>query len=399
MNSGTLTPEVITFIKAHEHDDLSKLLLKKKEILGFASSFVANQINGRRRAKEKLPTWYANPAIVYPPQENLAQCSSEVTAVFKTNFIRQLNGLEVKSKFHTIVDLSGGFGVDSFFLGKLFSNVIHVEPNVELLALAEKSHQVLGPKNIEYVESSAEDFLKVTPNVDWIYIDPSRKSSGRKTVTLADSHPNVLKLLPVMFQKADNVLIKTSPLMDLKEGARQLINSKNILVVSVNNECKEVLFHLEKNWTAEPIVHCINLEATPEQEYFLFKFTDEARCNAKFSAPLDFIYEPNSSILKAGAFKSIAPKYGHDKIAPSTHLYTSNEPHINFPGRIFKIIGKLEKGLDLLPDGFANIISKNHPLSPAEIKKKYKIKDGGEKYVLAFSGLQKKYLLVADRLK
>jgi THUMP domain-like len=396
MTPSFLPPELISFIIAHEQDDLPKLLLKQKEIAGFAPSFVADQINGRRRAKEKLPHWYSNSSIVYPPQQNLEQCSSEATAKFKTDFIKGESGVR---ELNSLADLTGGFGVDSFFFSKIFSSVIFVEPDPRLVQLAKESHRHLNAKNLKYQTMKAEDFLlKTKQKFDWLYVDPSRKGGEKKIISLPDSNPDVLHLLPKLLAVSDNILIKASPLLDLKQGIIQLSSTKQVIVLSVDNECKEVLFHLQKHWNGEPHIKCINLSQSGDQ-YFDFTFSGEAHCPVNYSEPLDFIYEPNASILKAGAFKSISKSEGLYKISTNTHLYTSQVFNEKFPGRIFKVLGDIKSNSSILKSGHANIISKNHPLTPEAIKKKFKLKDGGDKYVLAFSGTSKKFIVVADRLK
>jgi hypothetical protein len=386
---------LVSFIIAHENDDLANLLLKQKDILGHSPSFVVNQINGRRRAKEKLPTWYAHPSVIYPPQQNLEQCSSEATARFKC-------GVYEKGSTETMADLTGGFGVDSFYFNQIFKKVFHVEPNSELIDLARKNYVLLSHqlvKRIEFIQLTAEEFVaSLNQKLDWIYLDPSRKSNGRKVVRLEDSQPDVVALLPQLLAKSDNILIKTSPLLDLKLGIKQLQNVKEVFVVSVGGECKEVLFRLQKGWAAEPAIICVNLLEAEKEEY-QFKFSAEISLESAFHEPLSYLYEPNASILKAGAFKSIARTYKLFKMAVNTHLYASDQLNHEFPGRVYKILADIESRKSFLPDGHANIISRNHPLSPEAIRKKFKLKDGGEKYVLAFSGVNKKFLLIAERLK
>ncbi len=388
---------IIDFILTHENDEVPKLLLQHKEILGYPASFVANQINGRQRAKRKLPTWYSIPAIVYPPQQNLEQCSSEVTAQFKCEVVSRASSSLLADKYHkaTLADLTGGFGVDSFFFGAVFSKVYHVEPDVDLHHLAKKNFELLKAQNIEHLHSTAEAFLSSTSTqLDWLYLDPSRKSNGKKIVKLTDSQPDVVMLLPLLYSKANNILIKTSPLLDLKAGMHQLPGTKEIFVFSVGNECKEVLFRLEKGWSAEPEIVCVNLHSN-EKELFSFRFSEEAAADSAFSEPLTFVYEPSTSILKAGAFKTIAKAYNLFKISINTHFYTGHKLLPDFPGRVFQI----QSALSATAGTTFNIISRNHPLSADEIKKKFKLKDGGEKYLLAFSRQVKKYLLVANRIK
>jgi THUMP domain-like len=186
-------------------------------------------------------------------------------------------------------------------------------------------------------------------------------------------------------------------LLDITEGLKQLPHVANVVVVSVNNDCKEVLFHLQKDFAGEPDIACINLKSNDEG--FEFQFSDEQSAASAFSEPKNYLYEPNASILKSGAFRIVGKHFQLNKLAVSTHLYTSEQANLHFPGRVFKIVGDLSAQAQLLPDGKANVLSRNHPLSPDDIKKKYKLKDGGERYVLAFSGEKKKYILVTDRVK
>jgi hypothetical protein len=384
----------IQYLLEHEHDDPIKILLSKKGIFGYSAEFIANQIDCRKRAKEKLPTWYANPEIIYPHKYNLEQCSSEIAADFKGKFINEVGGAR-----STLVDLTGGFGVDSFFFSKIFKNVIHVEPNENLCRLAKENHERLGARNIEYINQTAEKFLNdFSGQADWNYIDPSRKAQGKKLVKLSDCEPDVTRLLPSIWAKTGQILIKAAPLLDIKEGLRQLHETAHVIVISVNNDCKEVLFHLQKDFVGVPEIVCVNVQ-TQQEERFTFKLNEEANATSTFSEPQEFLYEPNASILKAGAFKKFGQAFDLSKLAVNTHVYTSDKKLIDFPGRVFKIVGDISAQAKLLPDNKANIISRNHPLSPDEIKKKYKLKDGGERYVLAFSGEKKKYILVAERVK
>ena len=388
--------EWIQFLLEHEHDDPIKILLQNKRVQGYAAEFVANQIDCRRRAKEKLPLWYANPQITYPNKSNLEQCSSELTARFKSDFIR---GIAAQSGDQTVIDLTAGFGVDSFFLSRIFKHVIHVEPDAKLIKLAQENHIRLGAVNIKYVQTTAEVFLHdFTGPADWVYVDPSRKALGKKVVKLSDCEPDVIQLLHTIWSKTSQILIKTAPLLDIKEGLRQLPNAARVFVTSVGNECREVLFQLQKDFVHEPDIICVNIQAQQE-ERFTFQLQAEVAAVSSFSEPQEFLYEPNASILKAGAFKKVGEVFGLLKLAVNTHLYTSNKSLTGFPGRVFKILGDLSEQASFLPDNKANIISRNHPLGPDEIKKKYKLKDGGERYVIACSSTKKKHLLVAERMK
>lgn len=393
-----LQREVQDFLVTHEQEDEKKLVLKHRTLFGIPSGIIAEQLIGRRKAKAKLPLYYNTPGIVYPPGLNLEQSSSEKTARFKADLLNDL--LRSKS---VLADLTGGFGVDSFLFSKVFNNVLYVEPNASLIPIAQHNHNQLGSRNIHYQNSTAENFLdSFTGKVDCVFLDPSRRSkTNQKVFSLSDCEPNTATLLPEIFKKCEFALIKTSPLLDLQQGMQELKHVEKVWVVSVDNECKEVLFFCKKDCKDEPEIIAVDL---PKQvEIFSFTFSEEKNAEANFSTPLHYLYEPNASILKAGAFKQIAENFSVFKLHPSTHLYTSNDLVQNFPGRIFKILHSVKpdpKSLKaIFPEGKANVITRNYPLTPEELKKKAKLKDGGELYLIGFSGQKEKHLVAANRLK
>jgi len=392
------TPEVQKYLSANESIDEKKLLLAKKEILGISSSEMANQIIGRRKAKLKFPSWYQTTSIVYPPSGNLEQSSSEATAKFKAALIQS-----ELIDFNLLVDLTGGFGVDTFFLGKLFLEVIHIEPNENLSAIAAHNHRLLGT-SILHVQQTAEDFLKTNKKrADLFFIDPSRRSESKKVFKLADCQPNIAALQEVLFSFSNFILTKASPLLDVQQALRELIYVTKVVVVSVENECKEVLFLQKFGFEGEPIIDTVNLSNEGSVvERFLFTASEEKAATVVFSSPLDYLYEPNASILKSGAFKLVAEKFGLRKLQANTHLYSSPNLYTDFPGRIFKIEAlnpTLQLLKELLPEGKANVATRNYPLSAQELKKKLKLKDGGEKYVIGFSDQKKKTIVLASRIK
>lgn len=393
-----LQPEVQQFILEHERDDETKLILKHRTIHHVPSSVIAEQISGRKKAKTKLPLYYESTGIVYPPGLNLEQSSSEETAVFKS---KTLNSILGKDKI--LADLTGGFGIDSFFFSTVFKKVHYIEPNASLLSFARHNHEILRTKNVEYNNTSAEDFIKSDPkNLDCVFIDPSRRNkSNQKVFKLSDCKPDIPALLSDIFQKTDCLLIKTSPLLDIQQGIKELKHVEKIWIVSVDNECKELLFLCRSGFVDEPKIIATNLHT--EQLPFEFSLSEEKESVTKFSEPLIYLYEPNASILKAGAFKFVGEKFSLFKLHVSTHLYTSHELIQNFPGRIFKIIRPVKpdpKTLkEVFPEGKANVITRNYPLSPEALKKKTKLKDGGELYLVGFSGQKEKYLVAASRIK
>jgi hypothetical protein len=403
-----LTSEVQEFIRDHQLDDERQLVLKHKSIAGVPSSFIADQIAGRRKAKDKLPTYYNSEGIIYPHGINLEQTSSEQTARFKCALISQLNlppsrGTVQRQRFGQGVDLTGGFGIDTYFLSQVFHQFHYIEPNTGLLEMACHNHNTLGAVNIEYHNASAEEFLdQLTQQVDFIFIDPSRRSQNKKVFTLSDSEPDIVVLQKKIFSKTDVLLIKASPLLDIKLGLKELDSVKKVWVVSVENEVRELLFLCEKNFSAEPVIEAVNLPRNGSPESFDFLFSEEAMVAVQFADPLIYLYEPNASILKAGAFKMISKQFNLLKLQTNTHLYTSNTLVENFPGRIFKVEALVKPDpktiKEFFPDKKANVSTRNYPLSVDELKKKTGISDGGDKYLLAFSGVSKKFLCVATRI-
>jgi 16S rRNA G966 N2-methylase RsmD len=386
-------PEIQKFIFENEHIDESAFLLKHKTFQDIPAHIITNQIAGRRKARTKLPLFFSSKGIIYPPGLNLEQSSSEATALLKSNLLPG----------DTAVDLTGGFGVDSYFLSKNFKTLHYIERNEELLSIVRHNHKLLDAQNIQHHNITAEDFLRQTSiYFDLIYIDPSRRSEGNKKVfKFSECEPNVVKLQPDILEKTNSLLVKVSPLLDIQQGLKEVKFIKEVIIVSVENECKEILFLSQKNFSDTTLIKTVNLSRRGN-EYFDFNFQEELNQEVTYHSPMSFLYEPNASILKAGAFKSIANKFHLKKIHPNTHLYTADNIIENFPGRIFRILGEARFNNKVLqkffPGGKANITTRNFPLSPEEIRKKTKLKDGGERYLIAFSGKQKKYTVAADRV-
>ncbi|NOS90975.1 MAG: class I SAM-dependent methyltransferase [Cyclobacteriaceae bacterium] len=392
-----LNADLQKYISENEAIDVQSLILKAEKIHGSSTTLIAHQITGRRKAKYKLPTWYRTPQIVYPPSLNLEQSSSEATAEYKKQFLIRHVSNRAKA-----IDLTAGFGIDTFCFSKIFNRVDYVDRNEELLAIAQHNHQQLGATNISYHPRSAEEMISESTHWDFIYIDPSRRDEqAKKLVRLTDTQPNVVELQTTLLEKTDHILIKTSPLLDIQAALRELKFVKTVTVLSVDNECKELLFFISRNSDSPPTIEAVNIESSSQHQHFEFKWEVETEASVPFSDPLNFIYEPNASILKAGAFKSIALKFSLTKLSKSTHLYTSSHLIENFPGRSFKVIKLQPDASDFatIPQRQINVTTRNYPLSPEEIKKKYKLKDGGEQFLIGCSGIDKKYLVLAELIK
>ena len=392
------------FITLNENADERKIILKSKFIHGVSSAIVADQIVGRRKAKLKLPTWYAAKKIIYPPSLNLEQCSSETTATFKVEILKQ----NVKTGFNSAADLTGGFGVDSFFLSSLFKEVDYVEPDKNLYEITQHNHSILQKSRIHHHNTTAEQFLNTSSDhFDLIYIDPSRRTIGNKKISSpSDCAPDITKLLDTIFIKTDYLLLKASPMLDLQQGINELKRVLHVFVVSVDNECKEVLYLCKKDFANEAHISAVNLKKYDSTETqiasFDFLLSEERHSIASFSNPLTYLYEPNAAILKSGAFKLLANRYRLHKLQQNTHLYTSDNLEPNFPGKVFKIDALIKPDAKIIkqhfPEGKANVVTRNYPLSPEQLKKKTGLKDGGEKFLIGFSGQSEKFTAVCNRI-
>ncbi len=368
------------FVQAHLNDDATKLLLK----LPPAQRWLAEQIITRQKVKNKLPTWCHNPAVLFPVSLSVEQSSSEITAQHKASLVSG----------RLLIDATGGMGVDAFYMAKRFEKVIYIEQKPELVQLACYNFQQLGATNIDCVCGEAMQFLNdFTDPIDWLYLDPARRSVTQKKVhQLADCEPDVVKNLKLLFQKTNNILIKTSPLLDIKQAIEDLQLVNKICVVAVENECKEVLFKLKKDKTdLVEIGRNIDIQtvnyAKNQTQFFDFDFQSEQQTVATFSNPLKYLYEPNVAVLKAGAFRCLGNRFELMKISPHSHLYTSTELRADFSGRIFEIIATVKvNSQDIEPyltDRKANLTVRNFPIGVEELRKKLKLKDGGNVYLFA----------------
>ncbi len=346
---------------------------------------IAQQLVGKQIAKKKLPTWFQNNEILYPVRLSMEQCSSEETAKYKTSIINSGHG----------IDLTGGFGVDTIFLSKQSESLIYCEENEDLALLVNHNFKAFNLDSCEVYIGNGVEYLKNIKKIDWIFIDPSRRKESKRVFRLKDCKPNLINLIDLFFDKANHVLIKTSPLLDIRQTLSDLRAVKEVHVISVNNDCKEVLYLLEKDFTCETQIICVNLKNELNEE-FRFTLSEERETLNLYSEPLEYIYEANTAIMKAGAFKSIASKYELYKLQKNSHLYTSQNLISEFPGRSFKVKEVLnldKKSLTKLPKK-ANLACRNYPHKVELLKKKLKINDGGNKYIFATTIKEKQLKLI-----
>ena len=367
-----LSTEDKAFIAKHLNDDTSKLMLAVPQ----ERRWLVHQIIARKKATKKLPSWVQNEDIIFPQSLSLEQSSSDITAQYKSNLVAG----------KTLIDATGGMGIDSYYFSLQVENVIYIEQNSELAEITKHNFEVLGQKNITVINQNCIEFLEsYSQKVDWIYIDPARRSSEQQRVSkLSDCEPDVTQLLPLFFNKSNKVLIKASPFLDIQQAIRELKNIKTIHVVAVENDCKELLFELDTD------VENNNIQVVTfnfPNQVFRFDLESEKGISTQFSDPLKYLYEPNAAVLKAGAFKSVANYYDIFKIAPHSHLYTSEKLVNDFCGRVFEILAvvkvEIKAILPYLKDNKANITTRNFPVGAEELRKKLKIKDGGDVYLLA----------------
>ena len=386
MNASILQPKVQQYIQEHLKSEITKLILKGSPFQEISVQELANQIIAKQKSIQKLPTWFSMDNIYYPPKLSIEQTSSEITAKYKASLISG----------DAIIDITGGFGVDAYYFSKQFKQVTHCEINEELSEIVKYNYQQLKVDNIETFAGSGFDFLKQTSHqFDCIYIDPSRRSDVKgKVFLLKDCQPYIPLKIDFFFTKAKQILIKVSPILDISNTINDLKNVKEVHVVAVNNEVKELLFLLEKDYKATIKIKTVNLKKEVIQE-FTFNFDEKA--TSKYSEPLTYLYEPNSAILKSGGFHQISEQLNVFKLQQHSHLYTS-ENRIDFPGRVFKIEHKIpydKKTLrKLLPEKKANITSRNFPKSVAQFRKETKLKDGGNTYIFLTTNLKNKQILV-----
>lgn len=380
------------FIRANETSDLTKLLFagNKPDV---EIKLAVDQILSRRKAKQKLPSWYKKENVLYPPPLSLEQASSDPAAKYKS---------KIMSGAH-LVDLTGGMGVDLLRMSKKFEAATYVEQDEWLCALFGQNKQLFKGDSITVFHQSAEEFLKKFNGKASFFIDPARRDVlNQKVYLFTDCTPDITKILFQLKEKADQVLVKASPMIDLTEGKRELKYVKHIHVLSIQNECKEVLFHLDfqKN-QVEPDITCCNFQSDKE-ELFTFNLVQEKGIAVAFGSVGRYLYDPNSSILKAGAFKSITAKYNLLKLGPNTHLYTGQEMIEDFPGRKFIVIKddvNKQDIAELLADKQANVFTKDYPIKADELRRKYKLEEGSSYYLIGYRDLNgKPKMVLANKL-
>ena len=419
------------FIRQHQDDDVRQLAFLGSKYPEVDMPFALDQIRGRKMARVKLPRWASLEGIIYPPHISMEQCSSESTALYKAELAARLLGLPASSFSEEIgfVDLTGGFGVDfSYIAVRLGVKSMYVERQAHLCETAKENFERLGLKNVivkngDGIEvlhsfqpkkkdaSSADDSLGITYDqsrsllktnlgLKIIFIDPARRDdAGNKVVSLKDCTPDVTVLQEEMLSKADYVIIKLSPMLDWHRAISELSHVREAHIISVNNECKELLLVLSARNMGENLrIYCIN-----DVQSFVCDELDMESSSVKIAPStleeMQYLYEPNASLMKAGCFGVLSGRYDARMLSKNSHLFVSREPIAAFPGRSFRIIAvssfnKKELKRHLSGITKANIATRNFPLSVAELRKRLKLKDGGETYIFATTLSDESHVLV-----
>ena len=379
----------LDYIRQHADEDVRQLALRGHKCPDVDLQYALEQIAGRQKARTKLPSWAAIDGIVYPPHLSMEQCSSEVTARYKAS---------IAGKGALFVDLTAGFGVDMALISQGFQKAVHVERQPQLCAISSENFRLLGLNHIEMVCGDGVAYLHTMRHADLLFIDPARRDvHGGRTYDISDCTPNVLEILDEMLVKADRVMIKLSPMLDWRKAVADLGKVNEVHIISVDNECKELLLILSK--TKKPLrVFCVNNDECFE--------VVEGISSQPRPLPQDmrYLYEPNASVMKAGCFDLIEQRFGVVQLERNSHLFVSDKEILGFPGRQFLIekrtsMNKRELKATLADVDQANITVRNFPMSVAELRKRLKLKEGGDVYIFATTISDEGHQLLVCRKK
>lgn len=368
----------LSFIREHATADVRSLALQAARYPNVDMRMAMMQIEGRQLATVKLPTWAATEGVIYPVRLSMEQCSSEATARYKASLVGGTR----------LADLTGGFGIDCSYMSEQFEHATYIERNPALCDIAQHNFALLGC-SVSVINGNSEEVLASLPQQDWIFVDPARRDGrGNKVVALSDCEPDVCALKSLLLQKASRVMVKCSPMLDISLAVRQLQTVSQVHVVSVNNECKELLLLLDQEGAEEMHIHTVNFQGGRLQS-FVYTLNEEARAVCSYTSQVGkYLYEPNSSMMKAGCYRLLAVRYALQKFHSNTHLYTSDHLVEDFPGRVFEVkdvVGFSKSELKSLSSGLkrANVAVRNFPEHPDALRKRLKIADGGDTYLFA----------------
>ena len=390
-----LSEEEKTFIQEHIRDDVNQLILKYNTAKELEIKKLAAQILARQKGLKKLPEWSKNFDLVFPPPLSIEQASSEATARFKASIVSG----------HTLVDITGGTGIDHYYFSKRFTQTIYFEHNNEVSETAQLNFTQLGATNITVRHTDSTAYLQAHKvQADWLYADPARRDvKNEKVVLLSDCTPDIIHNLKLLYTTAENLMFKTSPLLDISKAVEELAGITEVYILGAGNECKELVFILNKNNNHPDYKRKVRI-LDPDGEVIHridSSGSEESQAKVNFADPKNFLYEPHAAVLKAGFFNLLCPIFGLDKIAPSSHLYTSERAAMNFPGRIFEVIAicKPDRNEVFKSIGTdkANLTIRNFPGTVQDLRKKLRLKEGGEIYLFATTLANNKKVVIATK--
>lgn len=385
-----MTKEFIDFIKAHQHEDTARLLLSAARYPTIDMSLAVQQIEGLRTAAEKWPSLLGHEGFMYPPRLNREQASSEATARYKASLLSpptsHLSPL-------TLADLTGGMGIDTLAFASLHAATVdYVERDPALCALMERNLAAMGITNVTVHCADSMEWLSASNRrFDLLFIDPARRSAaGRKVAAFEDCTPDILQHLDLLRAKAQRLLIKASPMIDISLALRQLGTVSEVHIVAVKGECKEVLFIMGSP-CGEPIVKISSLASLSSPAClttFSFHPSDEAAATATYCAAVGrYLYDPHAALRKAGCFRLLGQRLGLPLLDPNSHLYTSDEWLPDFPGRTFEVLQEVplnRKAIrEALPGGEAHVVVRNFPAEAAVLQKQLGLREGGDRFLIA----------------
>ena len=376
----------LAFIQQHRTDDVRRLALQGARYPEVDMTYALEQIAGWQKARTKLPSWAARDGIIYPPHLSMEQCSSETTAKYKA---------QIAGRGRCFVDLTAGFGVDAAFIAEGFLQAVTIEQQEKLCAITAENYRLLGLDQVEVRCGNGIEYLHTMKHADLIFLDPARRNEhGGRTYGIADCTPNILELREELLAKADRVMIKLSPMLDWRKAVEDLKTVSEVHIVSVDNECKELLLVLSEKAKSLQ-VFCVN-----DGQVFTFMPTS----NQNLSLPplpssFQYLYVPNASIMKAGCFGELAEYFQMAPLDRNSHLFVSDREVPEFPGRCFVIekmtsMNKRELKEAITGIRQANIAVRNFPLSVAELRKRLKLQDGGDTYIFATTVADKGHQLL-----
>ena len=375
MNHKLLAKAVQDYINANLNADVNQIALAKSPFEGVSSAELATQITAKKKSEKKLPTWFHTKNIYYPPVLSIEQTSSETTAKYKSRL----------AKGDTLIDITGGLGIDSYYFAQKVKKVTHCEINDELSAIARHNAQTLEANRIEFKAEDGIAYIQKSDTAfDTIYVDPARRAEKGKVFMLKDCTPDIVGNLDLLLEKSSRIIVKTAPLLDISAGLSELKQVSEIHIVSVRNECKELLWVIDKGYENDTKIKAVTLNHEIEKDFTFCRSSSNVAVH--YTDHLNtggYLYEPDAALLKSGAFNLIGTTYGLLKLHPQTQLFTSDLLKTDFPGRIFKIesvsnTGELKKEINLK----GNVIVRNYPAKPEDLVKKYKIKADQNQFLI-----------------